>query len=78
MAENMRCPPWKRTMQCDSCGNAVDRDRNSAVNIMLRFLSQNAMWTGHQLFADNLRKTGLPLVVHSQRAPCSSMEQSTS
>jgi putative transposase len=52
-------PLWKRTMECD-CGNLVDRDRNSTVAIMLRFLSQNAMWTGYQQFVDNLRKTGLP------------------
>jgi len=57
-------------MECD-CGNAVDRDRNSAVAIMLRFLSHNALWTGYQQFVGNLRKTGLPtpkLEVHSQEA----------
>jgi len=53
-------PIWKRTMVCE-CGNIIDRDRNSAVNIMCRFLSQNAKWTGYQQFADNLRKTGLPI-----------------
>jgi len=53
-------PLWKRTMECD-CGNVIDRDRNSAIFIMLRFLSQNAMWTGYQQFVDNLRKTGLML-----------------
>ncbi|MCZ7397727.1 MAG: hypothetical protein O8C59_04385, partial [Candidatus Methanoperedens sp.] len=36
-----------------------DRDRNSTVAIMLRFLSQNAMWTGYQQFVGNLRNTGL-------------------
>ncbi len=51
-------PLWKRTMECD-CGNIIDRDRNSAIYIMLRFLSQNAMWQGYQQFVDNLRKTGL-------------------
>lgn len=70
-------PLWKRTMECD-CGNVIDRDRNSAINIMLRFLSQSAMWTGYQQFVDNLRKTGLPvpiyvLAVHSQEAPCASV-----
>ncbi len=55
-------PLWKRTMNCD-CGNVIDRDRNSAINIMLRFLSQNAMWTGYQQFVDNLRKTGLPVPI---------------
>lgn len=53
-------PLWKRTIECD-CGNLIDRDRNSAIYIMLRFLSQNAMWTGYQQFVDNLRKTGLML-----------------
>ncbi len=60
-------PLWKRVMECE-CGVTMDRDRNSAVNIMVRFLSQNALWTGYQQFAGNLRKTGpgLPEVpVHS-------------
>lgn len=51
-------PLEKRTMKCD-CGNIIDRDRNSAINIMKRFLSQNALWTSYQAFADNLRQTGL-------------------
>jgi len=51
-------PILKRTMECD-CGNMIDRDRNSAIFIMLRFLSQNAMWTGYQQFVGNLRQTGL-------------------
>jgi putative transposase len=66
-------PLWKRIMECD-CGNVIDRDRNSSINIMLRFLSQNAKWTGYQQFVDNLRKTGLPVPmtvqgVYSQEAP---------
>ena len=65
-------PLWKRNMECD-CGNNIDRDRNSAVNIMVRFLSQNAMWTGYQQFADNLRKTGVDIPLHSQEAPCESV-----
>ncbi|AKB77242.1 Transposase-like protein B [Methanosarcina horonobensis HB-1 = JCM 15518] len=52
-------PLWKRNMECD-CGNYIDRDRNSAINIMTNFLSQNALWTGYQKFSDNLRQTGLP------------------
>lgn len=52
-------PLWVRTMSCD-CGNMIDRDRNSSVSIMLRFLSQYALWTGYQQFVGNLRKTGLP------------------
>jgi putative transposase len=63
---------WNRVMMCE-CGNVLDRDRNSAVNLMLRFLSQNAMWTGYSRFASNLRQTGLPapreLVVHPLEAP---------
>ena len=63
-------PLWIRVMKCD-CGNVIDRDRNSSVNIMVRFLSQFALWTGYQQFAGNLRNTGLPtpkLEVHSQEA----------
>jgi putative transposase len=49
---------WDRTMKCE-CGNELDRDRNAAVNLMLRLLSQNAQWTGYSQFAGNLRQTGL-------------------
>jgi putative transposase len=51
-------PLWKRNMECD-CGNYIDRDRNSAINIMYNFLSQNALWTSFQKFSENLRQTGL-------------------
>ncbi|MDG6251516.1 transposase [Methanocalculus sp.] len=63
-----------RVMQCD-CGSVFDRDRNAAVNIMLRCLSQNALWTGYQEFTGNLRHTGLKIASipgHSQEAPCAS------
>ena len=50
-------PLGKRVMDC-ACGNCIDRDHNSAVNIMVRFLSQNALWTGYRQFAGNLRQTG--------------------
>ena len=53
-------PLWKRSMDCE-CGNHIDRDHNSAVNIMVRFLSQHALWTGYRQFAGNLRQTGLGL-----------------
>jgi putative transposase len=53
-------PLWVRVMCCD-CGNVIDRDKNSSVDIMLRFLSQNALWTGYRKFCGNLRKTGLQL-----------------
>ena len=52
-------PLWKRNMECD-CGNYIDRDRNSAINIMKNFLSQNALWTSYQYFIDNLRQYRLP------------------
>ncbi|MBU2598815.1 MAG: transposase [Actinobacteria bacterium] len=63
-------PLYKRIIKCD-CGNEIDRDKNSAINIMSRFLSQNAKWTGYQQFVGNLRKTGLPVEDrYSQEAPC--------
>ena len=63
-------PLYKRIMICD-CGNLLDRDKNSTVNIMSKFLSQNGMWTSYQQFAGNLRKTGLviDMVRYSQEAP---------
>jgi len=45
-----------REMDCD-CGNFIDRDKNSCVNMMKRFLSQNAKWTGYEEFLRNLRHT---------------------
>ena len=52
---------WKlsdRIMECD-CGNHIDRDINSAINIMNGFLSQNALVAGLGAFALKLRQTGL-------------------
>ena len=60
-------PLEKREYLCD-CGNRIDRDRNSAINIMLRYLSQNGLWTSYWQFASNLRQTGLTIVSHSQEA----------
>jgi putative transposase len=57
-------------MKCE-CGNVIDRDRNSAVNILVRFYSQFALWMGYSQFESNLRNTGLPapkLEVYSQEA----------
>ena len=48
-------PTSVRVMSCD-CGNVMDRDRNSAINIMERYLSQNALWTSYQQFVGNLRQ----------------------
>jgi putative transposase len=33
-------PLWKRTYQCAECGLSMDRDDNSAVNILMRFLAR--------------------------------------
>ena len=53
-------PLSERTYQCEVCGIVRNRDHNSAINIMKRFLSHNALWTGYQYFInriDNLRYT---------------------
>jgi putative transposase len=66
-------PLSRRTMECD-CGNSIDRDRNSAVNIMIRFLSHNTTWSGCpgsgplEGFLGNLRQTGL-LIQKMRQAP---------
>lgn len=60
-------PLHKREYICD-CGNRIDRDKNSAINIMLRYLSQNGLWTAYWQFVNNLRQTGLTIVSHSQEA----------
>lgn len=57
-----------RVYVCDSCGNEIDRDKNSAVNIMLDYLSQNGLWIAYWRFVNNLRQTGLTIVSHSQEA----------
>jgi len=67
-------PLWKRTMECD-CGNVMDRDENSSVNIMARYLSQNGLWTAYRQFVGNLRQTGIPIrELHSQEAISSTPE----
>lgn len=53
-----------RIMNCD-CGNVIDRDKNSSINIMLRFLSQNGLWIAYERFVRNLRQTGIPIGIHS-------------
>lgn len=63
-------PLENRQYICD-CGNNIDRDRNSAINIMLRYLSNNGLWTAYWRFVSNLRHTGLTIVSHSQEAPTS-------
>lgn len=61
-------PLDKRVYKCD-CGNVMDRDENSAINILLRYLSTNGLWTAYSQFVSNLRQTGLTITVrHSQEA----------
>ena len=60
---------WDRVIRCDFCGNELDRDKNSAVNIMVRFLSQNAPVNGLSSFEDILRQTVIPIRMYSQEAP---------
>ncbi len=53
-------PLSERTYRCEICGIVIDRDQNSAINIMKRFLSRNALCTGYQQFltsVGNLRQT---------------------
>jgi putative transposase len=55
-----RVPLSDRIYQCEICGIVRDRDHNAVINIMKRFLSQHALWTGYQVFMgqlDNLRYT---------------------
>lgn len=81
-------PLYERVMNCD-CGNRLDRDKNSSVNIMMTYLSQNALWTSYQKFSeklpilpseivslifDNLRNTGqAQKSVYSQETLCASV-----
>ncbi len=64
---------YERTINCD-CGNNMDRDKNSAVNIMNRFLSQERSVDEQSLFVRGLlRQTGSeyahkPMSEHSQEA----------
>ena len=48
-------PFYQRIYHCESCGTVLDRDQNSAINIMKRFLSYNALWTSYQCFEKNIR-----------------------
>ncbi len=51
-------PLYQRVYSCQ-CGNSIDRDKNSAILIMSRFLSQNGLWTAYRQFVGNLRQTCL-------------------
>ncbi|OKY78474.1 MAG: IS605 OrfB-like transposable element containing RNAse H-like and Zn finger domain [Candidatus Methanohalarchaeum thermophilum] len=69
-------PLHKRTYKCD-CGNEIDRDKNSAINIMNRFLSQERSVNEQSSFMEDfLRQTGLEyanqqMSKHSQETPSS-------
>ncbi len=65
-------PLEKREYICD-CGNRMDRDRNSAINIMMNYLSQNGLWTAYRQFVGNLRQTGLAVASYSQEATTSNL-----
>jgi len=39
-------PLWKRTYKCHKCGLVMDRDENSAVNILTRYLARLGPHTG--------------------------------
>jgi transposase len=41
-------PLWKRTYRCVECGLVMDRDDNSAVNILMRFLARRGPYTSRK------------------------------
>jgi len=60
-------PLSERVYNCENCGIVIDRDVNSSINIMKRYLSQNALWTSYQHFVDIVghtvnHKTKVPLI----------------
>lgn len=55
-----RVPLSERIYHREVCEIVRDRRQNAAINIMKRFLSNHALWTGYQAFinrVDNLRYT---------------------
>jgi putative transposase len=42
-------PLWRRTYRCRNCGLVMDRDDNSAVNILMRFLARRGPYTSSQM-----------------------------
>ena len=59
----------QRVYICRDCGNKIDRDRNSAVLIMSKFLSQNALWISYWEFLSNLWDEGICIhTIFSQEA----------
>jgi len=66
--KKLKMPLYQRVYQCENCGNVIDRDQNSALNIMKRFLSINAVCTGYQQFLQtigNLRSVNDKMKVSS-------------
>jgi putative transposase len=51
-------PLCQRIYSCEVCETFLDRDKNAAINIMKRFLSQHALWTSYQNFLNRLGITG--------------------
>ncbi|KXB00307.1 hypothetical protein AKJ47_00860 [candidate division MSBL1 archaeon SCGC-AAA261G05] len=70
-------PLHERTVRCD-CGNVMDRDKNSAVDLLNRFLSQERPVDEQSSFwEDFLRQTGSryayePTLKYSQETTCES------
>jgi putative transposase len=45
--QRQQMPLWKRTYRCGTCGLVMDRDANSAVTVLQRFLARLGPHTGH-------------------------------
>ncbi|MFP4655592.1 MAG: zinc ribbon domain-containing protein [Methanohalobium sp.] len=52
-------PLYERTYNSSYFGHSIDRDKNSAIVTMERYLRHNPLWTGYQRFAGNLRQKSL-------------------
>lgn len=63
-------PLWKRTYQCAECGLTMDRDENSAVNILMRFLAGLRPHTG-----DPVRCAEVFTAIENRRAEVSAADQ---
>ncbi|MFX0185006.1 MAG: RNA-guided endonuclease InsQ/TnpB family protein, partial [Candidatus Hodarchaeota archaeon] len=51
-------PLYQRIYSCRVCETVIERDRNAAINIMKRFISQYALWTSYQYFLAQLGISG--------------------
>ena len=49
-------PLYKRKFKCDKCGILIDRDRNSAINIMNKYLDLEGKLTSRKHFVKNVQK----------------------